>query len=116
MNWLIALVVSSAAGFGIGWMVKGWEVDSAEKKALEVVTQQIDTRAVNHEQFKAKERVRYVTIEKEVEKIVDRPIYVTTQCFDDDGVRLLNEAITGAAPSQSASGVPSASDARQRPE
>lgn len=112
MNYLIILGIVAAASFGGGWVVKGWNVDSAENKAMKEITQQIDTRAVNHEQFKAKERVRYVTIEKEVEKIIDRPIYVTTQCFDDDGVRLLNDAITGATPSQSASAVPSASAPR----
>lgn len=105
MYWLLALVVSSALAFGAGWTVKGWSVDSAESKAIKEVTQQIDTRAVKHEEFKAKEKVRYVTIKEVEEKIVDRPIYLN-QCFDDDGVRLINEAIAGTAPSQLAPALP----------
>lgn len=37
-----------------------------------------------------KERVRYV----EVQKIVEKPVY-SNVCFDDDGLRELNRAIGG---------------------
>ncbi|MDK1683461.1 hypothetical protein [Acinetobacter terrestris] len=45
----------------------------------------------DYEQTKETERVRTETITREVQKIVERPVYINT-CIDDDGVRLINEA------------------------
>ena len=47
--------------------------------------------AKNYEQQKEVERSKTETITREVQKIVERPVYINT-CFDDDGVRLINEA------------------------
>lgn len=47
--------------------------------------------AKNYEQQKEVERSKTETITREVQKIVERPVYINT-CFDDDGVHLINEA------------------------
>lgn len=48
--------------------------------------------AKNYEQQKEVERSKTETITREVQKVVERPIYINTDCFDDDGVRIANEA------------------------
>ena len=47
--------------------------------------------AKNYEQQKEVERSKTETITREVQKIIERPVYINT-CFDDDGVHLVNAA------------------------
>lgn len=48
--------------------------------------------AKNYEQQKEVERSKTETITREVQKIVERPVYIHTNCFDDDGVSAANAA------------------------
>lgn len=48
--------------------------------------------AKNYEQQKEVERSKTETITREVQKIVERPVYIHTNCFDDDGVSAVNTA------------------------
>ena len=45
-----------------------------------------------YEESKEVERVKTETITREVQKIIERPIYIHTNCFDDDGVSAVNQA------------------------
>ena len=56
---------------------------AAQEKANEVSEQYEDSKEV--------ERVKTETITREVQKIVERPIYINN-CFDDDGVSAVNQA------------------------
>lgn len=70
------------------------EVDKAVKpyKDAEQEAQERAQKAgEDYEQTKETERVKTETITREVQKIIERPIYINT-CLDDDGVRLINEA------------------------
>src|SRR5690606_14827365 len=60
----------------------------AEKKAQELA----NVAGEEYEESKEVERVKTEVITREVQKIVERPVYIHTNCFDDDGVRLINEA------------------------
>lgn len=106
-SWLTASLLSIALGFGTGWKVHSWKTDSevkAEEDKAEVVA---DDKAVKHEQFKEKERIRYVTITKNVDRIVKEPFYLTPdQCLDDDGLRELREAINPGSTSINAPALP----------
>lgn len=44
-----------------------------------------------YEESQEVERVKTETITREVQKIIERPIYITN-CFDDDGVSAVNQA------------------------
>lgn len=71
------------------------EVDKAVKPYLdaEKEAQKLANKAgEQYEESKEVERVKTETITREVQKIVERPVYIHTNCFDDDGVRLINEA------------------------
>jgi len=56
-------------------------------------------KANKHAEYLEKERAKreiiYRTITKKVDRIVDRPVYIRN-CLDDDGLRMANEALTGA--------------------
>lgn len=60
---------------------------NAEKKAQDLANK----AGEEYEESKEVERVKTETITREVQKIVERPVYINT-CIDDDGVRLINEA------------------------
>ena len=60
----------------------------AEKKAQELA----NVAGEEYEESKEVERVKTETITREVQKIVERPVYIHTNCFDDDGVSAVNTA------------------------
>ena len=71
------------------------EVDKAVKPykdAEQEAQEQAQKAGEDYEQTKETERVKTETITREVQKIIERPIYLNTDCFDNDGVRLVNEA------------------------
>lgn len=111
--YVATAIAALLIGFGGGWKTQAWRHDAAELERTRVESrdrlkkiERGDEAAVAHEQFKAKEEIRYVYRTQMVDRIVERPVY-RNQCFDDDGLRLLNDAIAGRdAPGQPASTVP----------
>lgn len=105
LTWIGVILTALAIGFGTGWEVHDWKTDAARKAEQDKAVVVADDKAVKHEEFKAKERIRYVTITKTVDRIVTKPFYTESpQCLDDDGLRELTEAIHN--PSFPASAVP----------
>ena len=74
---------------------------NATADLLAAAARQANAQAEELEQAKAKREIIYRTITKTVDRIVDRPVY-RSDCLDDDGLRIANEALTGtpAAASQ----------------
>lgn len=100
--YLAVAAVCLLVGFGGGWKTQSWRYDAAELERTRIESrdrvkkiERGDDAAVAHEDTKAKEEVRYVTVIKKVDRIVGRPVYART-CFDDDGLRVLNAAISGS--------------------
>ena len=98
-----ALIAASMAAFGT-WRVEEWRHDAQEKERIEAAQETArlrarvaDTASASHEDFKGKEDVVYKVITQTVDKIVERPVYRNV-CLDDDGLRSLNAAISGADP------------------
>ena len=95
------MIAGLALGFTGGWTTNGWRHDAqravehaAAARDLAKRMDRVDEAATAHEEFKAKEEVRYVERVKVVRQLVDRPVYRNV-CLDGDGVRLLNDAIAG---------------------
>lgn len=61
------------------------------KDAEEAAQKKADEASEQYEDSKEVERIKTETITREVQKIIERPVYINT-CIDDDGVRLVNEA------------------------
>lgn len=60
----------------------------AEKEAQKLANE----AGEKYEESKEVERVKTEVITREVQKIVERPVYIHTNCFDDDGVSAVNAA------------------------
>lgn len=95
---LTALVASLLAGAGT-WQVQNWRFESKEKERIEAQLEKDrnDRRAVGvvakeYEDEKTKERIKYVTITKTVDRFIDRPVY-KNMCMDQDGIDAINGVV-----------------------
>ena len=71
------------------------QIQKIEKKNLEALAEkqnQINKVSADYEQVKAEQSTKVEYIEREVQKIVERPVYKSS-CVDDAGVQQLNELI-----------------------
>ncbi len=73
------------------------KIQQIEQKHLKALTEkqnQINQMSSDYEAAKSEQRVQVETVTREVQKIIDRPVYLN-HCFDDDGVSAINSLITG---------------------
>lgn len=113
-----ALVAAGAAALG-AWQVQEWRYGAQEAERLEMVAKEqfrradrIDTASVGHERDKAEIVTEFVEIIREVDRVVEKPVY-RDMCLDDDGMRVLSDAINGPDPASKPAGAvprPSAPD------
>ncbi|HCW3694929.1 hypothetical protein ABTC85_08870 [Acinetobacter baumannii] len=68
------------------------EIERKNLKALAEKQNQINKVSADYEQVKAEQNTKVEYIEREVQKIVERPVYKSS-CIDDDGMQQLNELI-----------------------
>ena len=79
------------------------KIQDIEQKHLKALTEkqnQINQMSSDYEATKSEQRVQVETVTREVQKIIDRPVYLN-HCFDDDGLQQLNSLIasgTGESP------------------
>lgn len=70
------------------------EIEQKHLKALAKKQNAINQVSADYEKAKSEQRVQVETVTREVQKIIDRPVY-QQHCFDDDGVSAINSLITG---------------------
>lgn len=114
---LAAIGAALVLAFGAGWWLRGLQVkastvEQTKAQALADVQQaQRTSEAVQqHAQTKTETEIRYVTVTREVEKLVERPVYLE-RCLDDDGLRTLNAQIAGSDAPSTGPDLPSSGDA-----
>lgn len=118
---IAALVVSAFVGTYLKGRFDGRRVCNQKIQELMIESTEREQAAMRHandaatelEKAHARIEIKYRTIVNEVERVVDRPIYVG-QCLDADGVRLANSALTGSRPvtPESINAVPESSGTR----
>lgn len=98
---ICASVIALGLAFGAGWWLRGLQVKAAtvdqtkaQAQADVQQAQRTSTAVQQHAKVKTETEIRYVTTVKEVEKLVERPVYLE-RCMDDDGLRVLNAQILG---------------------
>ncbi|WP_171500305.1 hypothetical protein [Acinetobacter guillouiae] len=64
-----------------------------QQKALIEKQNKINKVSADYEQLKSEQRVKVETATREVQKIIERPVYQSV-CIDDDGLRIINSLIT----------------------
>ncbi len=95
-----AIAVALVAGAGLKVYRSGYEAGKnevyAEIRETEIAMEAKEDAASGAlEQDREKARTVYRTITKEVDRVVEKPVY-RDACFDPDGVRLANAALAGA--------------------
>lgn len=73
------------------------KIQQIEQKHLNALTEkqnQINQMSSDYEATRSEQRVQVETVTREVQKIIDRPVYLN-HCFDDNGVSAINSLITG---------------------
>ena len=111
----IALLIA----FGAGWRISSWRANAQRTAELESAARQTvrradktDRAAAAHEGQRAQLRAQAQVITREIEHVVERPVYRDV-CLDADGLRILSAAIDGAADAgQPAPALPTAEPAR----
>lgn len=71
------------------------QIQKIEKKNLEALAEkqnQINKVSADYEQYKSEQRTKVEYVEREVQKIVERPVYKSA-CVDTDGVQQINDLI-----------------------
>ena len=71
------------------------EIEQQHLKALAEKQNAINQVSADYEKAKSEQRVQVETVTREVQKIIERPVY-QQHCFDDDGVSAINSLITGS--------------------
>ncbi len=75
------------------------KIQQIEQKHLKALTEkqnQINQMSSDYEATRSEQRVQVETVTREVQKIIDRPVYLN-HCFDDDGLQQLNSLIASGA-------------------
>jgi hypothetical protein len=98
---VIGAVVGSGLLGAVGaWTVQSWRYEAKElervqreQKVAEGLRKTANKAAGGHEQDKVRINTEFVTIEKEVERVVNQIEYRDRACLDADSLELLNRAI-----------------------
>lgn len=72
------------------------KIKQANLKALAAKQNEINKVSADYETLKSEQRVQVETVTREVQKIIERPVY-QQYCFDDDGLQQLNLLIASGA-------------------
>ena len=72
------------------------EIEQKHLKALAEKQNLINQVSADYETLKSEQRIKTETVTREVQKIIERPIF-RNNCFDDDGVQQLNSLIASGA-------------------
>jgi len=80
-------------------IAKVQEIEQTQLKALAEKQNKINEVSANYEAEKSKQRVKVETVTREVQKIIDRPVYLN-RCIDADGLRQINSLINTSSASE----------------
>ena len=67
-------------------------IEQKHLKALAEKQNAINQVSADYEKAKSEQRIKVETVTREVQKIIDRPVYQQF-CFDDDGVSAINSLV-----------------------
>lgn len=110
---LAVALASAALAFAGGWQVRAWKAGRDDLVQLQAqqsdaarLARHVDAAAKSHEVSRASIRAQERAIVKEIERVVQTPVY-RAECIDADGLRLIARAVDPAASAgQPAAAVP----------
>ena len=80
-------------------IAKVQEIEQTQLKALAEKQNKINEVSADYEAEKSKQRVKVEQVTREVQKIIDRPVYLN-RCIDADGLRQINSLINTSSASE----------------
>lgn len=109
---IVALLIAFTSGAALAWKLhvgliaeRDLKANEEQQRASFLKREKQDYASVGHEKDKARIQTRYITITKEVERVVKDDFYAGA-CLNDDGLRILRAAVAGQAASEPANAVP----------
>lgn len=100
--YAVIFIAGLLSGSTAAWRVQAWRHDSAvlaaqeQTRETEKMRRQAVTNAARYyEVDKVRIRTEFVPITQEVERVIEKPVYLNV-CLDDDGLRVLSGAISRA--------------------
>ena len=72
------------------------ELETKRIKDLQDKQNEINKVSADYEAEKSKQKVRVETVTRELQTIIERPVYLNS-CFDDSGLQQLNSLIASGA-------------------
>ena len=100
-NLVIVAFLSSVVSFTSAWKIQGWKYQAQEAEAIQTIAQadrenkaRENKLSEGFEQEKLKIQSQIKTVNKTRERVIEKPIYRNV-CFDDDGLQLVKQAISG---------------------
>lgn len=101
---IIIAAIIAAMGFAGGWEVRAWKAGSDHSAQVEAAAREtmrriehVDIAANGHEEFKQTAAARERVVIKEVERVIEKPVY-RNSCFDADGLRIIAADIAARDP------------------
>ncbi len=101
-TYVAVALISGACAATAAWQVQGWRHDSIEharqvnQRATERLQRQnSNTAAVAHESDKVRIETEYRDVIKEVQRVVEKPVYRNV-CLDPDGLSVIGDALARA--------------------
>ena len=91
-TWLTNKYVDDLNKAEIKCTEKIQKIKDDQQKVLVEKQNDINKVSADYEQLKSEQRIITETKIREVQKIIDRPVYLN-HCFDDDGLQQLNSLI-----------------------
>lgn len=99
---VVAVLGLLGAGYykGVTSTTQKFELQMAEQRLahlaqVEAMNKELNRLSAEFEKAQKQRRIVYRDRVQTVEKIVEKPVYRTTECFDADGLRVLTDAIRG---------------------
>lgn len=97
---MIAAYVGAAAlvaGIGVGWTAANWRADAREAERVQAAQdlareqqRMVSRAAAQFESQRTQRDARERVVVREVERVLEKPVYRNV-CLDDDGLRILTE-------------------------
>ena len=100
LEFIVAFAVLSGAYFWVGHhAVESYkqEQEVVQMRANEAQQKKYNVLAQDYEELKAKRQANAKVIIREVEKVIDNPVY-NNECIDSTGLSIINQALSGGAP------------------
>jgi hypothetical protein len=98
----ILAALALLGGLGTGWQMRSWLEGKHEAERLQLAAQDArrraehgDAAAVRNEQGQAVQEARERVVTREVQHVVEKPVYRNV-CIDADGLRILADDIAAA--------------------